>query len=127
MQKNLWDKVETRMGTTILHFMLSEGARLVHLDLERCACDSLLKLLATSAPNLKYLNINRSVVSDEGLLYLCGLEKDWGKGTRERLSRSCKEEKVEEMKLVVNDQPKWIKKMPGCQKLTHLKVGKDPM
>ena len=81
----LGEKVETRIPTTILHYTLIEGAALVNIDLEKCACDSLLQILAQVAPNVRYLNISHSMVSDKGLMYLCGVEKSIG--SRQRLAR----------------------------------------
>lgn len=115
---SLSEKVETRIPTTILHYTLVEGTALVNLDLEKCACDSLLKILAQVAPNVKYLNISHSMVSDQGLLYLCGVEKS--RGSRQRLARKCKEQKDEEKKLVTNETPKWEKRWIACDKITHL-------
>ena len=60
-------KVETRIPTTILHYTLVEGTALVNVDLEKCACDSLLKILAQIAPNVKYLGWNSIVLSYEAL------------------------------------------------------------
>jgi len=114
----LSEKVESRIPTTILHYTLVEGTSLVNIDLEKCACDSLLKILAQVAPNVKYLNISHSMVSDKGLMYLCGVEKS--RGSRKRLTRKCKEQKDEEKKLVTNETPKWEKKWNACDKITHL-------
>ena len=114
----LGEKVETRIPTTILHYTLIEGATLVNIDLEKCACDSLLQILAQVAPNVRYLNISHSMVSDKGLMYLCGVEKSIG--SRQRLARKCKEQKDEEKKLVTNETPKWEKKWNACDKITHL-------
>ena len=116
---SLDNHIETKIGTTILHFTLVEGSRMTHLSLERCACDSLLKVLADVAPNLKYLNINRSMVSDQGLFYLCGIEKGIER-ERPKLARRCKDDKKEEAKLVSNECPQWVKKRPGCEYLDHL-------
>ena len=129
---------ETRMPTTILHFMLRESERLTHLDLERCAHDSLLKVIASSAPNLVYLNISSSVVSDEGLLHLCGVQRFVA---RESIGRACKSKAMERIRQpdsgqkpkkaqneakrnakVFDKQPMWEQTSPGCQNIVHLKV-----
>ena len=56
--------MESRIPTTILHYTLVEGTALVNIDLEKCACDSLLKILAQVAPNVKYLGWNSIELRD---------------------------------------------------------------
>ncbi len=57
--------MDTRIGTTILHFTLLEGSALTHLNLGKACCDSVMKVVAEKAVNLKYLNISGSVVTDQ--------------------------------------------------------------
>ena len=109
-------KIETRIGTTILHYSLMDGQMLTHLDLEKCCCDSVLKLVSETSPNLKYLNVSGSNVSDQGLFYLCGVEKSDSR-SRPRLSRACKDEPPPVEKFVKNEMPRWKQRKIGCRKL----------
>ena len=47
------EKLETKMGTTILHHMFRDATALTSLSLEFCAYDGILKLIAEHAPNLR--------------------------------------------------------------------------
>ncbi len=78
--------VETRIGTTLLHFALLNGSSLTTLNLGKACCDSVLKVVSETAKNLKYLNISGSVVTDQGLFYICGVEER-SKVRRGHLSR----------------------------------------
>jgi len=106
--------LDTRIGTTILHYCLAEGHRLTHLSLEKACCDSLLALIGRVAHNLRYLNICGSVVTDQGLLDLCGVEPSSGErqGARPRLARACKASESVVSGPVRNLVPRWVKS-PG--------------
>lgn len=116
--------METSMGISILHFALMEGFRLVNLNLERCGCDSILRLIAQVARNLKYLQISESHVSDQGLLYLCGVQKRIP-STRQNPTRACKEIWNEKAKGVEDRVQKFVKVgdgATGCLELEHLEA-----
>lgn len=110
--------IETRIGTTILHYTLLDGSSLTQVSLENCSCDSVLKVISDAATNLRYLNISGSVVSDQGLLHLCGVEKGNGR-QRPKLARQCKEKYAPQERLVVNEMPIWERKREGCRRLEH--------
>lgn len=115
------DNVESRIGTTLLHFTLKELTGLTTLDLEKCACDSLLLVLSEVSPHLKYLNISGSAVSDQGLLYLAGV--GMGKARRSDLQRECKTKSQARQQLVRDVTPRnWVKQRGGCKNLVHLGV-----
>ncbi len=126
------DPMESRIGTTILHFAMTEGSSLTHLNLGKCCCDSVLEVVADKAANLRYLNISGSIVTDkvryeiehvvysveqgplsQGLFALCGVEKANVAYTRPRLKRACKKENNLQEKLVANQMPNWAKKRRG--------------
>lgn len=112
--------METRIGTTILHFALAQGQNLTHLDLKRCACDSILKVVANTAVHLRHLVISRSMVSDQGLLYLAGVESVTA---RPKLRRECKQKANESSKLVRDVTPKfWAQGKNCCRNLVHLEA-----
>jgi len=114
---------DSRIGTTILHFSLSEGERLSHLSLEKVCTDDLLALIGKVSHNLRYLNISGSAVTDRGLLDLCGLESGSRSGSRPRLSRQCKSTDSLPCGLVKNLVPRWSKATGrGADKLTHIEA-----
>jgi len=83
------EAVETRIGTSILHYALVSGPNLTHLHLGRCCCDSILKTVSEHTPNLLYLNVNGSAVTDKGMFYLSGAAC----AGRRQLPRRCKRNK----------------------------------
>jgi len=114
----------TRIGHTILSSCLENSDRLTHLALEKVATDSLLKLIARTASQLTYLNINNSKVTDLGLVELCGLQYRQARVGRPSLARVCKAtEQEKEWGRVVNKVPRWERRRDtGCRKLTHLEA-----
>ena len=80
---------EHKVGPTVLRSVLMESSRLSSLSLERVCNDKLLGLVGKHVKNLRYLNISNSVVTDQGLLNLVGVETLAAR-TRQRLPRTCK-------------------------------------
>jgi len=85
----------------------------------------LLALIGRVATNLKYLNISGSVVTDQGLLDLCGIESNHRSSTRPMLSRKCKMTDTKVPGLVKNMPPQWVQ-IPGrgATKLQHIEAMK---
>jgi len=115
---------QTRIGHTILSTSLENSDRLTHLALEKVATDSLLELVARTACQLSYLNINNSKVTDLGLVSLCGLQWREVRVGRPSLARVCKvPEQEKELGQVMNKMPRWERKQgQGCLKLSHLEA-----
>jgi len=115
---------QTRIGHTILSTSLENSDRLTHLALEKVATDSLLELVARTACQLSYLNINNSKVTDLGLVSLCGLQWKEVRVGRPSLARVCKvPEQEKELGQVMNKMPRWERKQgQGCLKLSHLEA-----
>jgi len=112
---------DSRIGTTILHFSLSEGLRLSHLSLEKVCSDELLALIGKVSHNLRYLNISGSVLSDQGFLDLVGVESGSRSGSRPRLTRQCKTGDLPSTGPVKNLVPRWVQVTGrGANKLQHI-------
>jgi len=114
----------TRIGHTILLTSLENSDRLTHLALEKVATDPLMELVARTANQLTYLNINNSKVTDLGLVSLCGLQWRQVRVGRPSLARVCKVmEHEKELGQVMNKMPRWERKQgQGCLKLSHLEA-----
>ena len=116
--------VDTRMGPTIIRSCLQDGRKLTNLALESVCTDSLLEVVGQVATNLKYLNINHSLVTDKGLIDLVGI-KLGSTGVRPKLDRTCKPKNFPVDKIVKNSTPRWIK-IPGkgAVNLVHIEASK---
>ena len=116
--------IDSRMGPTILRSCLTDGRKLTNLALEGVCTDSLLELVAQVATNLKYLNINHSLVTDRGLIDLVGI-KLGSAGSRPKLDRVCKPKQFPVDKVVKNSTPRWSKiEGRGAVNLVHVEAYK---
>jgi hypothetical protein len=116
--------IDSRMGPTILRSCLLEGRKLTNLALEGVCTDSLLELVGKVATNLKYLNINHSLVTDRGLIDLVGIRLG-SAGSRPKLPRTCKPRAFHVERIVKNLNPRWTK-IPGqgAVNLVHVEANR---
>ncbi len=104
----------------ILHYSLLQGANLTQLQMKGAAFDSLLVVVGLSCPNLVYIDVSNSPVSDRGLFALCGVEELHVKAeerAKPRLPRNCKRTKNSRSR---GSTTALYKVAEGCSKLASV-------